>query len=205
MFVSKIKAIVLSTVLAMAAGGAQAEVITFNDSTVANHTSLTSYTENGYAFTLTSGSAYLTDANVGGATASSTFSYNGTDFLILSGSVTMSNAARTPFSVSSIDLGNFYYAYPSTAMLTGTRADGTTVSQSFTSSITNQSSTTDFTTRALTNFTNLTAFNIQQTSGVYYASVDNINVSAVPEPSTWGMLGLGLMLVAGALRRKKSA
>ena len=79
MFVSKIKAIVLSTVLAMAAGGAQAEVITFNDSTVANHTVLTSYTESGYAFTLKSGSAYLTDANVGGGAASSTFTYNGTD------------------------------------------------------------------------------------------------------------------------------
>ena len=205
MFVSKIKAIVLTTVLAMGAGGAQAEVITFNDSTVANHTVLTSYTESGYAFTLKSGSAYLTDANVGGATASSTLSYNGTDFLILSGSVTMTNAAHTPFSVSSIDLGNFYYAYPSTAMLTGTRADGTTVNQSFTSAIDNMSSKSDFTTRTLTNFTNLTSFNIQQTSGIYYAAVDNINVSAVPEPSTWAMLGLGLAFVAGSLRRKKSA
>lgn len=205
MFASKIKAIVLTTVLAMGAGGAQAEVITFNDSTASGTTSLASYTANGYAFTSKSGGAYLADANVGGGTASSTFSYNGTDFLILSGSVTMTNTASTPFSVSSIDLGNFYYAYPSTAMLTGTRADGTTVSQSFTSAIANQSSTTDFTTQTLTNFTNLTSFNIQQTSGIYYAAVDNINVSAVPEPSTWGMLGLGLAFVAGALRRKKSA
>ncbi len=205
MFASKIKAIVLTTILAMGAGGAQADVITFNDSSASGYASLAAYTANGFAFTLKSGSAYLADSNAAGSTVSSLYSYNGTDYMILSGSVTMTNVARTPFSVSSIDLGNFSYASSSTAKLTGTRADGTTVSESFTSAIANNRSASDFTTRTLTNFTNLTSFNIQQTSGAYYAAVDNINVSAVPEPSTWAMLGLGLAFVAGSLRRKKSA
>lgn len=204
MFASKIKAIVLATVLAIGAGSAQAEVITFNDSVVANYTGLNSYTNDGYTFTTRSGSAYLADANAGSSTPFGGYSYNGTDFAILTGLVTMTNTARTPFSVSSIDLGNFNYLYSSTATLTGTRADGTTVSQSFTSAINNFTSTTDFTTRTLTNFTNLTSFNIEQTAGAYYAAMDNINVSAVPEPSTWAMLGLGMLFVAGSLRRKKS-
>ncbi|GAA4030690.1 NF038120 family PEP-CTERM protein [Actimicrobium antarcticum] len=35
-------------------------------------------------------------------------------------------------------------------------------------------------------------------------ALDNVNVSAVPEPATYAMMGLGLMVLAGAARRRRS-
>lgn len=209
MFAATIKAAVLTAVMAMGAGSAQADVITFDNSVAVGSLAFSTYYTYGYAFnTNTSAVEYLVDQAHGGGTASSNSTYNGTDYLGISGAVTMTSMASTPFSVASIDLGNRDYAYSSTARLTGTRVDGTTVTQSFTSFIDNRSSTADFTTVALMDFTNLASFKIEQAAGNFFLSVDNIDVStvsAVPEPSTWAMLGLGLAFVAGSVRRKKAA
>lgn len=208
MFAATIKAAVLTAMLAMGATNAHAEMITFDNtvSAAAGGLGFSTYYANGYVFNANPGKVeYLTDAAHGGDTASSRETYNGTDYMSITYAVTMTNIASTPFSVASIDLGNKDYAYSSTARLTGTHVDGTTVTQSFTSFNDNRSSAADFTTVALMDFTNLTSFKIEQPAPLFMLSIDNINVSAVPEPSTWAMLGLGLAFVAASVRRKKAA
>lgn len=38
--------------------------------------------------------------------------------------------------------------------------------------------------------------------GAFGASLDNVSVSAVPEPATWAMMLLGIGLIGGAMRRR---
>jgi choice-of-anchor C domain-containing protein len=45
------------------------------------------------------------------------------------------------------------------------------------------------------------AFN-SQTSGSWGAVLDNVSISAVPEPATWAMMLLGIGLIGGAMRSR---
>lgn len=45
------------------------------------------------------------------------------------------------------------------------------------------------------------AFN-SQNAGSWGAALDNVSVSAVPEPATWAMMLLGFGLIGGAMRRR---
>lgn len=42
-------------------------------------------------------------------------------------------------------------------------------------------------------------------TGSFGASLDNVSVSAVPEPATWAMMMLGIGLIGGAMRRRTTA
>jgi choice-of-anchor C domain-containing protein len=42
-------------------------------------------------------------------------------------------------------------------------------------------------------------------SGSFGASLDNVSVSAVPEPATWAMMMLGIGFIGGAMRRRTTA
>jgi hypothetical protein len=102
------------------------------------------------------------------------------------------------FTLSSIGLTGFYLTYLGTAIFTSTKADNTTVTQSFTTdSILNTIETFSFT----NDFTSLVAVSWNDGGAVQF---DNINVSAatsVPEPFTV----LGTIFGAGygvALKRK---
>jgi hypothetical protein len=54
---------------------------------------------------------------------------------------------------------------------------------------------------ASSNSTSL-VFGLEQVSG--YSGLDDINVTAVPEPSTWAMMLLGFAVVGFAAYRRKS-
>ena len=42
-------------------------------------------------------------------------------------------------------------------------------------------------------------------AGAYGAALDNVAISAVPEPATWAMMLLGIGLIGGAMRRRLGA
>jgi hypothetical protein len=92
---------------------------------------------------------------------------------------------------------------------TGLRADGTTVSQSFAISKTpNVNGTLPFTNYSFTNFSNLKSVSFSASgASVPYLNgfaLDNISISAVPEPETYAMMLAGLGLMGGIIRRFKA-
>lgn len=115
---------------------------------------------------------------------------------------TMTNLGGQAFSVASIDLAHLLDVnLPNrTVTFVGTRTDASTVSQTFTFS--NNWSTAYFG----SNFTWLTKLSWSENALVTRDfQVDNINVTAVPEPETYAMLMAGLALVGYAARRRKSS
>ena len=50
-----------------------------------------------------------------------------------------------------------------------------------------------------------TLFFASPNSGSFGAALDNVSVSAVPEPATWAMMLLGIGLIGGAMRRRTTA
>ncbi|UUR08894.1 PEPxxWA-CTERM sorting domain-containing protein [Sphingomonas glaciei] len=105
------------------------------------------------------------------------------------------------FSVSSFDAAIGAYAKYSEylLLLTGLRADGSTV----TTNISIGSSYQSFTLSGFDNLSALTFSHPTNDPGMY-VKIDNLAVSAaVPEPSTWALLLLGFGLVGGSLRRRR--
>jgi hypothetical protein len=128
------------------------------------------------------------------------FAGNGTHYLVyLAGGSgdTFMQSNRSPFNLSSIDLGGWLNAASSSALtITGNQVGGTSVSSKVTFANNN------FSTFALSGFTNLQSVNLGTVDGVAYVAVDNIVTAPVPEPETYALL-LGGLGVLGAVARRR--
>jgi len=210
MNLSKFRTALLSCVLAFCAANAQATVIGFEGIATSKKTVIyqnystfkiddySFYTNPNTSTTVIHREYYARDPAVAS---------NGTDVVKLTGSrqlLEMTNNSNTPFNVTSIDLADYYdfSTRRNEVTLTGTLVGGGTVTWTGVLNNINAAGPNDFSTIQLTNFRNLTSFAI---GGTQQLGIDNINVSAVPEPSTWVMLGLGLALIGVTTRRTKSA
>ena len=203
MFSSRLNAALLTFALGTGAGAAHATTITFDEFPTSSTTFLgagDSFATNGYNF------------NVGQASVFFLNSGNGTTSMDLGGIVTVTNAASKPFSLASIDLRTVWSPGTSTVKLTGIDVGGSQIIQSYTISGANSPNPAAMITYSPTGFNNLTSLVMElvynQTEATYFSLVDNLvfneqAVSAVPEPETWAMLGLGLAMVAGLSRRKR--
>jgi hypothetical protein len=202
-----IKAVLLAAVFATGAGAAQAKTITFNTFPANDYSFLSSgdaFSTDGYDFKVNSGFVYFVNSTFPGDAT------NGTTSLDLGGIVDITSHAHKPFSVTSIDLATLLSSETSTVKFTGTGVNGVQTTQSFTNNGTASADPHGLTTVSLAGFDNLTAFEMElvydATGEAYLSLVDNIVIddaaATVPEPSTCAMLGLGLAMLTGALRRK---
>lgn len=212
MFSSKLNTGLLAVALTLGAGAAQATTVTFDDLPADALNILpvgTNFATGGYNFSVINDYVWILPAMSQGGYAS-----NGTTSLDLGGTVTVTNAANKVFSLASIDLASVSALSTSTVKLTGTDVSGSQIVQTYTMSGLNSPKPFDLTTHHLTGFNNLTSLVLEliynpMTEPTYFSLVDNLvfneqAVSAVPEPETWAMLGLGLAMVAGLSRRKRA-
>lgn len=139
-----------------------------------------------------------------GATDAGPYAYNGTDFLMFTNLMTVTSQTGAPFSVQSLDLKDWVNSVTNPTV-TGYFSNGGTISKTLSINATyNQSINigNDFSKYALDGFTGLNRFTITASSN--WLAMDNVTVnsSAVPEPGTLAVFGLGLAGLA-ALRRRK--
>lgn len=212
MLSSKLNAALLAIALATGAGAAQATTVTFDDlsaDAIKNLPAGTHFATGGYNFSVTDDYVWILPAMSQGGYAS-----NGTTSLDLGGTVTVTNAANKVFSLASIDLASVSALATSTVQLTGTDVSGSQIVQTYTMSGVGSPNPFGLTTHHLTGFNNLTSLVLEivynpMTEATYFSLVDNLvfteqAVSAVPEPETWAMMGLGLAMIAGMSRRKRA-
>jgi hypothetical protein len=196
MFLQKTNAVLLAAALAWGSASAQAEVLTLEDVPANNYTmsSGQSFTSSAYTFEVAENSF-------------AQMVWYPSTVINLFGTVNMRSAASALFSVASIDLTTLNGNYPVNFTLTGTHADGSTVSQTY------YSDTYNWTTVALTGFNSLSSFSITNppdaNGGTYASLVDNIVVhasaiSAVPEPGSLAMFGFGAAVIGFTARRRKA-
>jgi hypothetical protein len=203
-----IRAVLLAAALVTATNVVQATTITFNDFPASDTNILTAgaaFTTDGYDFNVKQGLVYFLNTS-----SFPDYATNGTTSLDLAGIVDITSASGKPFSVTSIDLATVLASATSTVKFTGTDVNGGRTSQSFSINGTANADPYGLMTTPLAGFTNLTSFEMELVynpdGSAYFSLVDNIVIddadSAVPEPSTFAMLGLGLSLLTGVLRRR---
>lgn len=217
--VTVIKAAVAAALLS--AAGAQATTIDFDAASIAQlaHTNLaspfnildvyhgTTYVEEGFKLQSSLNTIFGPAPNTLFAPDAVNVLFNPADSsYAMAASVgaktTMTNVGGYAFSATSIDLAHLLDVnLPNrTVTFVGTKMDASTVTQSFTFS--NDWATFYFN----SGFTNLSKLSWSENLLVTRDfQVDNINVTAVPEPETYAMLMAGMALVGYAARRRKSS
>ena len=141
--------------------------------------------------------------------------YNGTDHLIAT-ALSVKRADGASFAVNGFDLDNTrdtsVVEAAASFMVSGLKTNGTRISTIVTlddlPNSVNYGTAGAFNHFDLVGFTNLSSFEINRiTPNEWnYFTLDNLNVTAVtavPEPSSWVMLGLGLLGLGAQLKRRK--
>lgn len=166
------------------------------------------YTQQG--FTFTSGSLYVWEASSPSLPGLSSADTSLFEFFA-GGSTSMAAAGNAPFTLKSIDLAPLIAGGSSvfTVTFTGTFADSSTVSQTFTVNDTDTLQTFDF-----SGFTNIVKLSFTQgTNSGFFVSqdtayqFDNVDIaspaSGVPEPGSLALVAIGIAgLVGFSLRRR---
>lgn len=185
----------------LCASAAQATIIDFDAATVTSELSFSNfylgyagknYTEEGYTFSST--------GLFGNRVVAPSITYNNNSYSLgetLFGTTTLTSASGL-FNISSLDLLRLPNIVNTTVTFTGIKGDASVVTQNFTFTG-NGWGTLNFD----PSFTSLASLKWSQGLTVYV--VDNLNVSAVPEPETYAMMMAGLGLVGLAARRRKQA
>ena len=192
--------------LALCAAFAHAEVITFDSLSTGQYLG-TSYTTGGYTFSsdvpltlLSSLNAFDADTNPGGNTLTTAIATDG---------ITVKSAtAGGVFDLASFSLADWVNQGPAVEQRHGPGIAGSVilsytelvsgVSKDF-SEVLTLDKTVGLQTFSL-NLDNLTSFNLTSLTGF---QLDNVNVSAVPEPASMTLLLAGMALVGTVARRRK--
>lgn len=154
---------------------------------------------------------------------------NGTDYLSARSSLGISRTGGGSFNLNGLDLDNFYddnfpdYQYhlpaQTTFIIAAKLATGGTVSTTVTldniANAVSNGTPAAFNHFQLTGFTNITSFEISREdkglpagwggeAGIALDNLDITSTSPVPEPSSWAMMGLGLLGLAAYAKRRKA-
>ena len=156
----------------------------------------------GYSFDFIAGGWAVTNDNnsffnynASGGIAGAKFAGNGAPPIV----ITMGQLGGGGFDLATFDAatGEANFGGASTIDLLGTFVGGGTVTQSI-------SVTHDWASYALSGFTNLVSLKFSNRDAVAGISIDNLNstaATAVPEPETYALMGLGLAAL-GLMRRR---
>ena len=189
--------ILAATALLLLAGTANAGLITFEEvpqTSGATPSTQGDITSGGYLFNSSTNHTHFVN-NFSGGNSGSTFF--GADDFAGANTVTMTESGGAAFNLNSLDLGN-WFEQSTNLLLTGTLFGGGTVSSNIALGA--------FSNFAL-NWTNLISVSFDSTAGTddQYWGVDNISVSAVPEPSILILLSTCLLMLGIGRRTRRSS
>lgn len=142
---------------------------------------------------------------INGASYSSFGVSNGTNMLVFSNqsALTITRTDSGLFNMSSIDVGRWLGLSPGNPAqlnITGHASSGDVL-------VTASLSSSSFATVATSGFVSLSSLTLSMSgySSSAYSAIDNLAVTAVPEPETYAMLLAGLGLISLAARRRRGA